>query len=130
MKKNIKSVMALAAALVFTALNATAAEPVPFEPQAFTKAKSEGKTILVDFHADWCPVCKKQSTVLPTILKTDMYRDVVAFTADFDSSKKLKKQLKVNHQSTLVLFKGEKEVARESGITATDEIEKLLNKGL
>jgi thioredoxin 1 len=130
MNKYTKSLFALAAALTFSALTATAAEPVPFQPKEFAKAKSEGKTILVDFHADWCPVCRKQSTVLPQVLKTDTYQNVVAFTADFDSEKKLKKQLKVNQQSTLVVFKGEKEIARQSGITSTEDIEKLLNKGL
>lgn len=130
MFKRINSIMAIAAALTITAAVASAAEPMPFNQQAFMKAKSEGKTVLVDFHADWCPVCRKQASVLPDVLKHDSYQNVVAFTANFDSEKKLEKKLKVNHQSTLVVFKGEKEVARESGVTTADGIEKLLSKGL
>jgi thiol:disulfide interchange protein len=30
----------------------------PFSPAALTQARVDGKTVLVDFTADWCPTCK------------------------------------------------------------------------
>jgi thioredoxin 1 len=107
-----------------------AGEARPFDREVFTKAQMEGKTVLVDFHATWCPVCKKQATAIPQVLKEEQFKDVVALTADYDMEKELKKQLKVNGQSTLVVFKGDKEVAREQGITSAAAISKLLAKGL
>jgi len=107
-----------------------AGEARPFDREVFTKAQMEGKIVLVDFHATWCPVCKKQATAIPQVLKEEQFKDVVALTADYDMEKELKKQLKVNGQSTLVVFKGDKEVAREQGITSAAAISKLLAKGL
>jgi len=107
-----------------------AGEARPFDREVFTKAQMEGKTVLVDFHATWCPVCKKQATAIPQVLKEEQFKDVVALTADYDMEKELKKQLKVSGQSTLVVFKGDKEVAREQGITSAAAISKLLAKGL
>lgn len=107
-----------------------AGEARPFDREVFTKAQMEGKIVLVDFHATWCPVCKKQATAIPQVLKEEQFKDVVALTADYDMEKELKKQLKVSGQSTLVVFKGDKEVAREQGITSAAAISKLLAKGL
>jgi thiol:disulfide interchange protein len=30
----------------------------PFSPEALARARAEGKTVMVDFTADWCPTCK------------------------------------------------------------------------
>jgi thiol:disulfide interchange protein len=40
-----------------TALKATALEFLPFE-SALVRSKAEGKPLLVDFSATWCPTCR------------------------------------------------------------------------
>jgi hypothetical protein len=54
----------------------------------------------------------------------------VAFVADFDKSSELKKRMRVSSQSTLVVFKGNREVARSTGATNEDDLRALLKKGL
>jgi thioredoxin 1 len=129
MIKRIVSCIATVAMLTVTS-GLLAGEARPFDREVFTKAQMEGKTVLVDFHATWCPVCKKQAEAIPQVLKEEQFKDVVALTADYDMEKELKKQLKISGQATLVVFKGEKEVAREHGVTSAAEISKLLAKGL
>ncbi len=107
-----------------------AGQSQPFSAAAFAKAKADGKTVLVDFAASWCPTCKKQGPVIESLLKEAKFKDVVAFKADYDTEKELKKQLKVTGQSTLVVFKGEKEAGRAMGITAKAAIGELIAKGL
>lgn len=109
---------------------AKAGQARPFDQAAFDKAKADGKTVLVDFAASWCPTCKKQGPVIESLLKEDKYKDVVAFKADYDKEQELKKQLKVTGQSTLVVFKGDKEAGRAMGITDKVAIGTLLAKGL
>jgi thioredoxin 1 len=85
----------------------------PFTPEAFKAAMAEGKTTLLFFHASWCPVCRAQEPKVKAHLNGD-HRDVVAFKVDYDSNMPLRQELKVDKQSTLILYQGMKEVARLS----------------
>ncbi len=85
----------------------------PFTPEAFKSAMAEGKTTLLFFHAPWCPVCKAQEPNVKAHLNGD-HKQVVAFKVDYDSNLALRQELKVDKQSTLILYQGMKEVARLS----------------
>ena len=129
----IKPIVSFAFAVIAVAIataGVLAGEARPFNQETFTRAKAEGKTVLVDFHASWCSVCKKQAMAIPQVLMKEKFKDVVVLTADYDTEKKLKEDLKVSGQSTLIVFKGEKEVGREQGVTSPTAIETLLSKGL
>ena len=101
-----------------------------FSQTDYDAAIKSGKTVVVDFHASWCPTCRKQEPILNEIVNMKEYENVVALKADFDKEKELKKSLNVSKQSTIVVFKSGKEVARKTGITAKDELKKLIDMGL
>lgn len=101
-----------------------------FSKEEYDAALKAGGTVVVDFHASWCPTCKKQEPILNEIVSMKGYENVVALKADFDKEKDLKKSLNVSKQSTIVVFKGGKEVARSTGTTAKDELKKLIDKGI
>lgn len=130
MSRRLLALAALALAFVLAAPGAHAAAPLPFDPAAFQQAQADGKTIVVDFHADWCPTCKKQAPVIVELLKEERFAGMVVFVADYDTQIELKRQLKVSRQSTLVVFKGEKEVGRSTGVTRKAGIASLFEKGL
>lgn len=102
----------------------------PFDQRAFDAAVSSGKSVVLDFHADWCPVCKAQAPILAELIKTDtaVMKGLVAFKADFDTAAALKKQFGVQKQSTIVVFKGGKEVARSTGVTDRAALAELIAK--
>ena len=84
-----------------------------YTAEALKTAMGEGKTTLLFFHAPWCPVCKAQEPKVAAHLN-GAYKNVVAFKVDYDSNTALRKELKVDKQSTLILYQGMKEVARLS----------------
>ncbi|MFN7729805.1 MAG: thioredoxin family protein [Bdellovibrio sp.] len=102
----------------------------PYAKTDFESAMTAGNTVVVDFHANWCPTCKKQEPALNEIVNMKGYEKVVALKADFDQEKELKKSLNVSKQSTIIVFKGGKEVGRNTGVTAKDELKKLIDMGL
>jgi len=119
----------VAASLCAAAIAAFAAE-LPFNKTAFDKALADGKPVVVDFAASWCPTCKEQKPIVQGLLKDPKRQSLTVFVADFDREEALKQRLKVTMQSTLIAFKGGKEVARSTGQTDKAELGALLDKAL
>lgn len=80
----------------------------PFSPQALASARADGKTVLVDFTADWCLNC--QWNLKTAINRQRVYskveeNDVVTLVADWSDRDEVIKQqlLKLNSKSIPVL---------------------------
>lgn len=102
----------------------------PFDKTAFEKALAEGKPVIVDFYADWCPTCKAQKPHALSVLGEPRMKDVILFVADFDKERDLRRSLRVTQQSTFVVFKAGKEVARSTGQTRREDLAALFAKAL
>ena len=120
---------ACAAALLAFASIAGAAE-VAYTPAAFEHALAAGTPTVVHFRAPWCPTCKAQKPIVDALLHDPKRKDITLLVADYDSETALKKRLRVVQQSTFVVFKGGKEVARSTGETRRDAIAALFDKAL
>jgi len=118
------------AALVVFVMAAAHAGELPFSQPAFDKALADGKPVVVDFAASWCPTCKAQKPIVKALLNEPARKPLTLFVADFDKEEALKKRLGVTMQSTLIAFKAGKEVARSTGQTDKAELGALLDKAL
>ena len=98
----------------------------PYVKTDFDKTLATGQPVLVHVHADWCPTCKRQLTVLGPMLKDPANAKLAAVTVDFDTETAFKKANKVGGQSTLIVYKGGKEVARSVGATDAATIGSLI----
>jgi thiol-disulfide isomerase/thioredoxin len=105
-----------------------AGESKPFDQAEFEKLTHEGKSVVLDISATWCPTCKAQKPIIDGLMKQPAYKDVTLMTVDFDSAKPTLKKFKVTMQSTLVAFKGDKEVGRSVGDTTPEGLEGLVKK--
>lgn len=124
--KLLKPVFALA--LASLASFAVAGDIKPFSQQEFDHLTKEGKPVVLEVSAPWCSTCKQQKPIIESLMKQPAYKDVTLMTVDFDSAKPTLKTFKVNMQSTLVAFKGEKDVGRSVGDTSPAGLEGLVKK--
>lgn len=116
--------------LALCAGTAMAADPKPFSQQAFDQLTHEGKPVVVDVAAPWCPTCRAQKPIIEKLSQQAAYKDVAVLTVNFDEDKAALKSFKVSSQSTLIAFKSGKEAARTVGDTTPAGIEALFKKAL
>ena len=118
------------ALLVLSSLTAlaTAGEIKPFSQHAFDTLTQAGKPVLLDISASWCPTCKAQKPIIAALMKQPAYQAVTLLTIDFDSNKPTLNSFKVTMQSTLIAFKGQREVGRSVGDTTASGLEALIKK--
>jgi len=109
---------------------AAQAAAMAFDRAAFDAAVAAGKPTAVHCHAGWCPTCKAQAPLVAELLGEARFKELTVFVADYDAESALKKQLKVTQQSTFVVFKGGKEVARSTGQTRKEALATLFAKAL
>jgi thioredoxin 1 len=122
----LAATLATAAALT----PAFAANPQPFNGQAFSDAQKAGRPILIMVHASWCPTCKVQTPILSELTADPRFKNLAYFVVDFDSQKDLVQRFGARMQSTLIVFKGTQETGRSVGDTNRASIAALLNKAL
>lgn len=106
------------------------ADSVAFTQAEFDSLQKEGKSILVEVHAPWCPTCRAQAPIVSELLKKKEFQSINLLRVDFDNQKNVLRTLKVSKQSTLIVFKGFKEIVRSTGDTSSASIEKLLLKAI
>jgi thioredoxin 1 len=95
----------------------------------YHKALRDSKTIVLHFHADWCPTCTRQAPLLEKLSKDEAYKDFVFFKLNYDEEADAIQEHKVIQQSTVVVLKGKKEVGRSIGATSEEALKEILDKG-
>lgn len=96
-----------------------------FDQKAFQRAKESGKTVLLHFYGPEA-TSKRQSETLSKMALTGLLGDTLVFKIDHPHSKKLRKLFNVPRQSTLIVFKQNKEITRAEGVARPKEIRSLL----
>jgi thioredoxin 1 len=115
----------------FAAANAIAApslaaEYKPFDRATFDAAQKAGRPTLVDVHAWWCPVCASQAGTIKATVGAPEYAKLLILRLDYDKQKPEWQAFNVQKQSTLIAFKGGRELGRVSYITDKAKIRDLL----
>ena len=127
-RRNLLSGVVLAGAVFGSP--AFAAETILYTPAAYDSAQKDGKSILVEIHATWCPTCKAQAPILADLEKDAKFQNLLVLHVDFDSQKDAVRRFGARVQSTLITFKDGKETARSVGDTNRASIADLLGKAV
>lgn len=121
---------AAATASFFAANKALAKAFAAYQAESFKKLLASGGPVVVHVHAEWCPVCHAQIPVMTRVLAQPAYRNVQAVRVNFDKDKMFLTDFKVVRQSTIVIYKGGKEIARLSYDTDEQRIEQTLERAI
>ena len=108
--------------------NANALEKeTTFSKDLFDKAQSDGKVVVVSSWIKYCSSCASQMKVLNKA-KND-FENIEYFTFEV-TNREIADLLKVQYQTTLLIFKNNKEVYRSIGETSREEIYKALKSSI
>ena len=108
------------------AFNANAKETT-FDKTLFDKAQSEGKIVVVSSWVKYCTSCASQMKVLDKA-KND-FNNIEYFKFDV-RNKEIADLFNVQYQTTLLIFKNNKEVYRSIGETSKDKIYKAIRSSI
>ncbi len=88
---------------------------------SFEKIVDANTPVLVDFYADWCGPCKLLSPILGEVKKT-LGDAIKIVKIDVDKNQHLAQKYQVRGVPTMLLFKGGRQVWRQSGVLQKNEI--------
>ena len=103
------------------------AKETTFKKELFDKAQSDGKVVIVSSWVKYCTSCAGQMKVLDKA-KND-FENIEYFKFDV-RNKEIANLLNVQYQTTLLIFKDNKEVYRSVGETSKDLIYKAIQSSI
>jgi thioredoxin-like negative regulator of GroEL len=124
MKLTLFSATLAAPMILATAI--LAAENRAFDQSAFNAAQAQGRPIIVEVHAPWCPVCAAQVRAMKRITADKRYDGLITFRIDYDTQQPIWKKFGAQKQATLIAYKGKQETGRLSYVTDEAKIGALL----
>ena len=110
--------------IVFPLNSAVAEKQTTFDNDVFNKAQSDGKTLVVSSWIKYCTSCASQMKALKDVEKD--FDNLIYLTFDV-TNREIAKQLNIQFQTTLVIYKNNKEVYRSLGELTKDKIYKAIN---
>ena len=111
---------------IFLPLNSFALDKkTTFNEKLFKNAQLEGKVVVVSSWIKYCSSCASQMKVLN---KANKEFDNLEYFAFDVTNKEISNLFNVEYQSTILIFKDNKEVYRSIGETSKKEIYKAIKK--
>jgi thioredoxin 1 len=128
--KSRRTFFALATlAVLALASPARAFEFHPYVPSVVEKAIASGEPVVVHVYAPWCLQCHAQAEILDRLKNDPAYNKITFFRVDYDNQKDVVAKLNCP-RSTLIAYKGGKEVARMSWDVTQDAVIKVLKAAM
>ena len=105
-----------------------------YTPGMVDQLLGQGKTVFIDYAADWCSTCARQERVIGALLQQNpAYSANVAFVrVDWDDFGRapISTKHRIPRRSTLLVLKGDQELGRIVAGTGKGEIKALMDTAL
>ena len=98
-----------------------------FTLEKFDKAQEEGKVVVINSWNKSCSTCAKQVKILNEA--EEKFKNMVSLSFEQNKNKDIAKLLNIDYWTTIAVYKDNKEIVREMGLTNKDEIYNLIKKG-
>ena len=98
-----------------------------FNKELFDQAQSDGKIVVVNSWAKYCSSCASQMKVLDKA-KSE-FNNIEYFTFEI-TNKEISELLNVQYQTTLLIFKDNKEIYRSIGEISRDAVYKAIKSSI
>jgi thiol-disulfide isomerase/thioredoxin len=112
---------------LFMAFSVNAFEKKPFSEALFSELQQQNAVIMVDVYAPWCPTCKMQQKLFQQYYEQNPEKPFHVLVVDYDNDKQWVKKFRAPRQSTLLLYKGDKQFWYSVAETRFAVIEEKLN---
>lgn len=110
------------------------AASVEYTPGLINKALADGKTVFVDYAADWCSTCKRQERLIEQLRERnpiyDKHITFVRVNWDVYSDHEVTESRNIPRRSTLIVLNGEEELGRIVAGTDINLIKQLMDTAL
>ena len=113
--------------IFFATISLSSAKETTFKKELFDKALSDGKIVVVSSWIKYCTSCASQMKVLDKA-KND-FDNIEYFKFDV-TKKEIAEFFNIQYQTTLLIFKDNKEVYRSIGETTKELIYDALNSSI
>ena len=124
----MKKIFIIIFILISTNAFSTENQRLNFTIETFEEAKKNGETIVVTAWNKYCGTCKRQKVVLDQAEKD--FKDVLFLYYSHPKMKDIAKYLKIDHRSTILVYKGNAEVSRTLGLVDKSSIYLNIKKGI
>ena len=99
-----------------------------FTLEKFNKAQEDGKIVVINSWNKSCSTCAKQVKILNEA--EEKFKNMVFLSFEQNKNKDIARLLNIDYWTTIVIYKNNKEIAREMGLINKDEIYDLIKKGI
>tara|TARA_Y100000590_G_C15096523_1_gene779585 strand:+ start:107 stop:478 length:372 start_codon:yes stop_codon:yes gene_type:complete len=106
----------------------SAEKKTTFTVDKFNKSQEAGKVVVINSWNKSCSTCAKQVKILDEA--EEKFKNVIFLSFEQNKNKDIARLLNIDYWTTIVIYKNNKEIAREMGLTNKDKIYSLIKKGI
>ena len=99
-----------------------------FNIEKFKFAQNNGKIVVIHSWNKSCGTCAKQKPILEKAKKD--FENIIFMNFEQTKNKDIAELLKIDYWTTIVVYKDNKELAREIGLYSEKDIYNLIKKGI